>query len=294
MSELPLHIQKRPDLDSTENQKRPPLTREQAQRFGRITLGKSPSFPGDTHRLPKNSAPVDTANLATANILMDAYDAGRNSVTPSREVIATQIDEAWKNHHTNSNTEQAEIAYRQAEAETEETIIKSLKDGLTGLPNREALEEHVKKVGIEGLSGLAMIDLNDFKSVNDEFGGHRVGDEVLIEFAGILQEELADVGLPARTGGDEFAVALFKNAAPEKINQALLKIKQRTSAITKPRTAETSEKDTRQQWRAGASIGYIPSNKFQTIEEGLEMADKSMYTDKHRGQEFVPRSERRP
>jgi len=52
-----------------------------------------------------------------------------------------------------------------------------------------------------------LADLDDFKSVNDRFG-HPVGDSVLVEFAKTLRECVREIDLPARWGGEEFAIVL--------------------------------------------------------------------------------------
>jgi diguanylate cyclase (GGDEF)-like protein len=52
-----------------------------------------------------------------------------------------------------------------------------------------------------------LADLDNFKAVNDRFG-HPVGDGVLIEFAETLRESVREIDLPARWGGEEFAIVL--------------------------------------------------------------------------------------
>ena len=52
-----------------------------------------------------------------------------------------------------------------------------------------------------------MLDIDDFKQVNDEYG-HQQGDEVLTAVAGVLRELSRDIDLPARYGGEELAVVL--------------------------------------------------------------------------------------
>ena len=68
-----------------------------------------------------------------------------------------------------------------------EVLGKSTKDALTGLNNREYFQVMVMKRLHDNASGaIFMIDVDDFKSVNDTYG-HQMGDQVLITFAQVLQ-----------------------------------------------------------------------------------------------------------
>ena len=84
-------------------------------------------------------------------------------------------------------------------------------DPLTGLPNRrsfnESLEDKIKQVNQGEISvfGVAIIDLDGFKPINDVHG-HATGDAVLIEVGNRLKTAIGENGLIARLGGDEFAI----------------------------------------------------------------------------------------
>lgn len=85
-------------------------------------------------------------------------------------------------------------------------------DELTGLGNYARFQEllaaeleEVKRYG--GAVGLLMLDLDDFKSINDNFG-HQQGDAVLRAVAGVLRESCRETDTPVRYGGDELAVIL--------------------------------------------------------------------------------------
>ena len=88
----------------------------------------------------------------------------------------------------------------------------SLTDELTGLANRRALDEvltsEVERARRFGNDlGLVLIDLDDFKSVNDTYG-HLQGDVVLREVARVLRSSSREIDQPARYGGEELAVVL--------------------------------------------------------------------------------------
>jgi len=86
-------------------------------------------------------------------------------------------------------------------------------DALTGLPNRNTLQFELDAALTayerDGEPfGLMLIDMDDFKRVNDTLG-HQVGDRLLIEFAARLSEGVRPEDFVARLGGDEFAVIVY-------------------------------------------------------------------------------------
>jgi diguanylate cyclase (GGDEF)-like protein len=78
-----------------------------------------------------------------------------------------------------------------------------LRDGLTGLPNRAYLEQRIAEAA--GAAVVALIDLDDFKRVNDSLG-HGTGDELLTIVGRRLRNVVRADDVVARLGGDEFAV----------------------------------------------------------------------------------------
>jgi two-component system, cell cycle response regulator len=86
----------------------------------------------------------------------------------------------------------------------------ALRDGMTGLFNRRAFEELLvvegERRGTDPLA-LLLIDIDNFKSINDRFG-HPVGDQVIVAVARAISEECRGGDLAARYGGEEFAVLL--------------------------------------------------------------------------------------
>ncbi len=86
-------------------------------------------------------------------------------------------------------------------------------DELTGVYNRryvfKFIREYLNEVG--GPLSAAVLDLDGFKELNDSFG-HKIGDQVLVEFANLLKQEVDDRGIVARWGGDEFIIIITDNA----------------------------------------------------------------------------------
>jgi diguanylate cyclase (GGDEF)-like protein len=88
----------------------------------------------------------------------------------------------------------------------------ALVDMLTGLSNRRHCEEALagelmRAERFGGSVAFVLADLDSFKSINDRFG-HPVGDGVLLEFGETLRECVREIDVPARWGGEEFAIVL--------------------------------------------------------------------------------------
>ncbi len=101
---------------------------------------------------------------------------------------------------------------RELEEQNERLAFLSRHDPLTGLTNRTALEEHLERtLSREMRNGtpfaVGMIDLDDFKPVNDTWG-HQTGDQLLREIARRLAGALRHHDLAVRLGGDEFVVVV--------------------------------------------------------------------------------------
>jgi diguanylate cyclase (GGDEF)-like protein len=69
---------------------------------------------------------------------------------------------------------------------------------------------------------LMMLDINNFKRINDDTYGHSTGDEVLSQFAGILKIDIRSIDIVARWGGEEFVIIL-----PQAISENVLKLAER-------------------------------------------------------------------
>jgi diguanylate cyclase (GGDEF)-like protein/putative nucleotidyltransferase with HDIG domain len=155
----------------------------------------------------------------------------------------------------------------------------SLTDSLTDLPNSRALVGHLdqrlattREQAVP--SALIMIDLDDFKEINDVHG-HQVGDLVLQAVASTLRRQVRTTDFCARYGGDEFVVALACQDRSEAERRAadLQRAVARQSVTAPDGTVLT----------LNISVGVALSDEDgQTFESLLEAADRRMYEDKYK------------
>ena len=148
------------------------------------------------------------------------------------------------------------------------------KDKLTGLYNRYYLDqlEEEHKQDKDGEYTFIMIDINGFKSINDNFG-HQTGDQAIINTAGILKNAVGSMGTAIRYAGDEFvAVLSTKNAIDTDI--FIANIKKGFDDFNKSGTAK---------YELHVSMGYdVVDLRKTTMDEIMNHIDKLMYEDKTR------------
>lgn len=170
--------------------------------------------------------------------------------------------------------------------ETTNQIIKpsNSNDPLTGLPNRKLFDEYSKAlrnlaVRDQKSVSIAFIDLDNFKSVNDQFG-HQIGDRVICEVAHLLRSHVRESDIVARVGGDEFTLCLYDVGEHKQLKFIL------TELITKISTLDDIEGHP---INIGASVGAIMTNTPNKIEisEMIDMTDKLMYEAKKSGKGIV-------
>jgi diguanylate cyclase (GGDEF)-like protein len=155
-------------------------------------------------------------------------------------------------------------------------------DDLTNLPNRRAFAEAVAAEEVRARrSGrplaVALVDIDDFKWVNDTFG-HSAGDRILCDVADVLREHFREIDLPARLGGDEFAVLL-----PETDVAGSREAAERF--VTALAGCEFGDGRLRPQGIT-ASAGVAAAANLE-IEVLLEAADRALYRAKAQGKNRV-------
>ncbi|MHC4235168.1 MAG: putative bifunctional diguanylate cyclase/phosphodiesterase [Planctomycetota bacterium] len=150
-------------------------------------------------------------------------------------------------------------------------------DFLTGLLNRRQFElelaketERAARYGTPG--AVLIVDLDNFKDVNDTFG-HRAGDDVLKGVAGLLRQRLRHTDVVARVGGDEFAALLMETDADDAqiVADEVVKALGRETAVLADRSI-----------RITASVGVAMFDGLTDVEI-LAYADLAMYEAKETG-----------
>jgi diguanylate cyclase (GGDEF)-like protein/putative nucleotidyltransferase with HDIG domain len=163
-------------------------------------------------------------------------------------------------------------AVHHAEAESN-----ALTDPLTGLPNARYIalrfDEEVSRARRSGRPfQVVMLDLDDFKLVNDTFG-HKVGDKMLREMGRIIQGQLREYDFLARYAGDEF-VAIVQELVGNQVEDLRHRIETAVSDFSL-RVRGRGEA------RVGISVGTATyGTDGETLDQLLVAADQAMYRDK--------------
>ena len=209
-------------------------------------------------------ADLGRVQAALQSVLADCYECNRAPTSlRETETILPQI-------------EQLALALQQ---QRNELRRQSLSDPLTGLANRRHFDTMLAHVHEQSQrqppAYLLLIDLDQFKQVNDQFG-HRAGDQVLIELAQFLSSNVRSSDIVARVGGDEFAVILT-HMSRHGIDAWL-------QALVRAFDAANAEKAARNAAFSTLSIGAaaIDATEFEQPSGAYQAADATLYTVKRR------------
>ncbi len=154
--------------------------------------------------------------------------------------------------------------------------LRASTDPLTGLPNRRATEEQLRRLVNDTETGaVVMADLDRFKQLNDKYG-HEAGDRALRLFADSVRQALRDQDWIGRWGGEEFVLALPAMTAPM-AKEALDRVREHLADACLRAEAPT----------VTVSMGVVDSTAAVACDELIRLADEALLAAKTQGRDRV-------
>jgi diguanylate cyclase (GGDEF)-like protein len=218
--------------------------------------------------------------LHEAGRFAEAYDALARAAELERQAFRELAE-------LQLSLERATLEISAARRERDALRDQAERDWLTGLGNRRYLARKLGRLTHDPQPGpvsLAVVDLDDFKSINDRFG-HTTGDQVLVRVAGLLGHVLRASDVIVRSGGEEFIVlmpltdAQAAKACCERLRKAIRE--EPWEAIAEGLTVTTS-------------VGIASTTDPGRLEALVKLADQRLYEAKHGGRDRVVGTEHSP
>jgi two-component system, sensor histidine kinase LadS len=191
-------------------------------------------------------------------------------------VAALRRSEMELEHRVDERTRELALANERLRESAAKHQLQATQDPLTGLANRMLLDdrldhavERARRAGTK--VGVVMIDLDDFKPVNDTYG-HAVGDDLLVSVAARLREAVRASDTVARYGGDEFVLMIEGVHSKDDIEPVVASVQGRLSVPVR---------DGERVLTIAASIGIsVYPDDAADASALLRRADKAMYAAK--------------
>lgn len=142
-------------------------------------------------------------------------------------------------------------------------------DPVTGMRNRSQFEQEMKNQKKQNRVLLMVFDLNNLKTINDQYG-HKAGDEALQLASRTIQQILSSIGILYRIGGDEFC-AICKDVSVQRIQAIFTKIDAALDRI---------ELSVPVKVRMAHGYSYYTKGKDESVQAAFMRADKAMYANK--------------
>ena len=199
-----------------------------------------------------------------------------------------QIRETVKEKQSHDSTK-LEILSKQVcnlSVELEKARTESLTDGMTGIYNRKAFDSHIvdlieKNTVSKAPFSLLMLDIDDFKKINDDYG-HQTGDRVILAIINKCGQSIREEDFFARYGGEEFVIILPGATLRNAIKRAQHICK--SIASTRYYLDDVPGSPT---LSVTVSIGISSLQKEDTMTSVTQRADKALYAAKHNGKNCV-------
>ncbi len=259
---------------------------------GRMTTATLvPAARRTSHAAPASDGAGQRIADRIADRLRDVYGLRYTLAAPLRVngriegaiVLSRRLRTAWP-ERTHEFLEAAAVEASAALARVyslRDAEARATTDALTGLPNRRYFDEYLALLGrrrrAEDRLGVLMIDIDRFKKLNDTFG-HAVGDHVLREVAQAIAGAVRDDDVPARFGGEEFAV-LLRNPSREVAVEVGERVRRAVAGL-----------DLRRMGVPGVSVSVgvaVADPPDVPVEAVVNDADRALYRAKRSGRDRV-------
>jgi diguanylate cyclase (GGDEF)-like protein len=162
--------------------------------------------------------------------------------------------------------------------------LRAATDALTGLPNRRAIDDHLKRLLAQAGRSLTpmsaiLLDLDHFKAINDTYG-HERGDEVLAAVGALMRTELRGADFAGRNGGEEFVIFL-----PDTDRTGAVRLAEKLRSQMRGLTVRGVEGTI----TASFGIACFPDDAVDSATL-MRSADRALYSAKSRGRDRIEAS----
>jgi diguanylate cyclase (GGDEF)-like protein len=211
-----------------------------------------------------------TAQLQSIADLDDLTQVRTSLVQRARE-MKTCVDKMTEESKQSVRALKSEVSNYETKLHAAEAL--AAQDPLTGLANRRSMEDRIDwRIAHSQPFCLVMVDLNNFKQVNDTYG-HAAGDELLKQFSQELKSNARSTDFVGRWGGDEFMILL--DCDLDSAQTQLERMRKWVFGDYKIKTAKGELKLAVQ-----GSLGVTQWKSGQSAQDTIKQADAAMYKDK--------------
>jgi len=204
----------------------------------------------------------------------------------NEEIVNMTISSEATKHHLNEAFKREKELSAKLEKSNRELKVLASRDSLTGLYNRQFLNELMEKEWHRSMRynyplSMAMVDIDNFKKVNDTYG-HKAGDTVLIKIAEALTKNLRKNDFVARYGGEEFAFIY-----PQTDLKEACQVTERFKLVVRNlKIPFIDNKKVSLSISCGVSTAY-PDKEGDSVDDLIQRADEALYDAKKSGKDRI-------
>lgn len=226
-----------------------------------------------------------TTDLASATEKLSADVTREELESTLRGIAVSTQDMISHNKVLEERLEKSSEMMKSLQKNLEMVRREALTDSLTNLANRKAFDQEIERIVVESreneeVFSLIMLDIDHFKSFNDDFG-HQVGDQVLKLVAKTMTDGVKGRDMAARYGGEEFSILLpgTDMMGAMRVAEQLRKAVESKEIINRNSGERLG--------RITLSAGVATFAEGEKIEDLIERADNALYTAKRNGRNQV-------